>query len=116
MVVFAPHNVIMDPPFTKLDLLCCRNLLIYFTSELQKKVLPLFHYTLSHGGILFLGSSETIGTFSDLFGTVDGKWKLFRKKQAGEVVRQMVDIPATTVSHDAKPPEAGRDCGSNSCP
>ena len=60
MIVFAPQNLIMDPPFTKLDLLCCRNLLIYFTGELQKKVLPLFHYTLNPGGILFLGSSETI--------------------------------------------------------
>ena len=51
MVVFAPQNLIMDPPFTKLDLLCCRNLLIYFNAELQKKLLPLFHYTLNPGGI-----------------------------------------------------------------
>ncbi|MEX5218858.1 MAG: PAS domain-containing protein [Nitrospira sp.] len=105
MVVFAPHNVIMDPPFTKLDLLCCRNLLIYFTSELQKKVLPLFHYTLNAGGILFLGSSETIGSFSDLFATIDDKWKIFKKKLGGSIARPMVDIPAGIVPHDTKPLE-----------
>ncbi|MGD9725888.1 MAG: CheR family methyltransferase [Nitrospiraceae bacterium] len=105
MVVFAPHNVIMDPPFTKLDLLCCRNLLIYFTSELQKKVLPLFHYTLNPGGILFLGSSETIGSFSDLFATIDGKWKVFKKKLGGSIARPMVEIPAAHIPHDTKPQE-----------
>src|ERR1039458_4960443 len=61
MVIFAPQNVIMDPPFTKLDILTCRNLLIYLTAEVQKKLIPLFHYSLSPGGILFLGSAETIG-------------------------------------------------------
>ena len=61
MVVFAPQNVIMDPPFTKLDILSCRNLLIYLEPELQKKLLPLFHYSLNPGGILFLGSAETVG-------------------------------------------------------
>jgi two-component system CheB/CheR fusion protein len=94
MIVFAPQNVIMDPPFTKLDLLCCRNLLIYFTAELQKKLVPLFHYTLNPGGILFLGSSETTGSFGDLFTTLDNKWKIFRRKEAGVVGRPTVDIPA----------------------
>src|ERR1039458_8301810 len=61
MVIFAPQNVIMDPPFTRLDILTCRNLLIYLTAEVQKKLIPLFHYSLSPGGILFLGSAETIG-------------------------------------------------------
>jgi two-component system CheB/CheR fusion protein len=102
MVVFAPQNVIMDPPFTKLDLLCCRNLLIYFTTELQKKVLPLFHYTLNPGGILFLGSSETIGSFTDLFTPVDSKWKIFRKKESTAAARRMVDIPAALIPHDTK--------------
>ena len=60
MVTFATQNVIMDPPFTKLDILICRNLLIYLTPELQKKLLPLFHYSLNPGGILFLGSAETV--------------------------------------------------------
>jgi two-component system CheB/CheR fusion protein len=103
MVVFAPQNVIMDPPFTKLDLLCCRNLLIYFTGELQKKIIPLFHYTLNPGGILFLGSSETIGYFTDLFTTIDTKWKLFRRKETGVVARPSVDIPAGPNVNDIKP-------------
>ena len=61
MVIFAPQNLIMDPPFTKLDILSCRNLLIYLTPEVQKKLIPLFHYSLNPGGILFLGSAETVG-------------------------------------------------------
>ena len=67
LVTFAPQNLIMDPPFTKLDILTCRNLLIYLTSEVQKKLMPLFHYSLSSGGILFLGSAESIGDGADLF-------------------------------------------------
>ncbi|NTW69354.1 MAG: PAS domain S-box protein [Chlorobiaceae bacterium] len=77
-IVFAPHNLIMDPPFTKLDILVCRNLLIYMEQELQKKLLPLFHYSLNNGGILFLGSAETIGANSYLFETVDSKARIFR--------------------------------------
>ncbi|EAT58468.1 chemotaxis protein CheB [Chlorobium ferrooxidans] len=77
-IVFAPHNVIMDPPFTKLDIVICRNLLIYMEQELQKKLLPLFHYSLNNGGILFLGSAETIGANNNLFETVDGKARIFR--------------------------------------
>jgi two-component system, chemotaxis family, CheB/CheR fusion protein len=81
-IVFAPQNIIIDPPFTKLDLLCCRNLLIYLTGELQGKLLPMFHYTLNPGGILFLGSSETVGTFHGLFTPLDNKWKIFRRKES----------------------------------
>ena len=79
MVVFAHQNLIADAPFTKLDLLLCRNLLIYFEPELQKKVLPLFHYSLNPGGVLFLGSAESVGGFSDLFSAVDAKAKIFRR-------------------------------------
>jgi two-component system, chemotaxis family, CheB/CheR fusion protein len=80
MVVFAVQNLISDPPFSKLDLVSCRNLLIYMDSVLQKKVIPLFHYTLKQNGYLFLGSSETIGEFSGLFSPVDIKWKIFLRK------------------------------------
>ena len=79
MVVFAPQNVIMDPPFTRIDLLVCRNVMIYWEQELQKKLLPLFHYSLNSGGILFLGSAETIGSFTDLFEPVVGNVRIFRK-------------------------------------
>jgi two-component system CheB/CheR fusion protein len=72
----------MDPPFTKLDILTCRNLLIYLTPELQKKLLPLFHYSLKPGGILFLGSSETIGGFNDMFETLDGKLRIYQRRES----------------------------------
>lgn len=97
MIVFAPQNLIMDPPFTKLDLLCCRNLLIYFTAELQRKILPLFHYTLNPGGVLFLGSSETIGGFQDLFFTIDNKWKLFRRS---ETPSALAELPSALLHHE----------------
>jgi len=79
MVIFAPQNLIMDPPFTKLDILICRNLLIYLTSEVQKKLMPLFHYSLNPGGILFLGSAETIGGYDDLFTPVSAKSRIFKR-------------------------------------
>ena len=63
----------MDPPFTKLDLVSCRNLLIYLTPELQKKLLPLFHYSLNPGGFLLLGNAETIGEFTNLFAPLGGQ-------------------------------------------
>ena len=82
MVVFAVQNLIADPPFSHLDLISCRNLLIYLGSELQRKVLPIFNYALRKDGALFLGSSETIGEFTDLFAIVDRKWKLFKRKDS----------------------------------
>ena len=82
MVIFAPQNLIMDPPFTKLDILSCRNLLIYLTPEVQKKLIPLFHYSLRPGGILFLGSAETIGGAMDLFVPLDSKARLFRRAES----------------------------------
>ncbi len=82
MVVFAPQSLILDPPFTKLDILSCRNLLIYLAPEMQKKLIPLFHYSLSPGGILFLGSAETIGGFTDLFAAVGSKTRLYRRTES----------------------------------
>lgn len=79
MVVFAPQNIISDPPFTKLDILCCRNLLIYFRPQLQKTLMPLFHYALNRDGLLLLGNSETVGNFGQLFEPVTAKTRLFRR-------------------------------------
>jgi len=94
MVTFATQNVIMDPPFTKLDVLVCRNLLIYLEPELQKKLLPLFHYSLNPGGVLFLGSAETVSTFTDLFSPLHAKSRLFRRRES--VLRaEPVAFPAT---------------------
>ncbi len=78
LVVFAPHNVIKDPPFSKIDFIACRNLLIYFLPVLQKKVLAMFHFALSPSGHLFLGGSETTGELADYFTSIDTKWKLYR--------------------------------------
>jgi two-component system CheB/CheR fusion protein len=82
MVIFAQHNIIMDPPFTKLDILLCRNLLIYFSAELQHKLLPLFHYSLNPGGLLFLGNSESIGTGAGLFAATAISSKLFWRNKS----------------------------------
>jgi len=79
LVVFATHNILTDAPFTKLDLLACRNLLIYLEAKAQQKLLPLFRYALKPNGILFLGSSETIGEAKHQFAVIDRKWKLFRR-------------------------------------
>ncbi|MGE5491921.1 MAG: chemotaxis protein CheB, partial [Actinomycetota bacterium] len=102
MVVFAPQNVIMDPPFTKLDILCCRNLLIYLGAELQRKLLPLFHYSLIPGGALFLGSAETIGSFTDLFTPLEGKARLFKRIGGPSLA---VDFPSRHHPAPAHPPE-----------
>ena len=80
MVLFAQHDVILDPPFTKLDLLCCRNLMIYFDATLQRRLLPLFHYSLRSGGVVLLGSSETMGRFSHLFTTLESKLRLYLRQ------------------------------------
>ncbi len=79
-VVFAAQNLIKDPPFSRLDLVSCRNLLIYMEPDLQKKILPIFHYTLKPNGILFLGTSETVGEFGHLFEPLDSKYKIFKHK------------------------------------
>ena len=79
MVVFAPHNLIRDPPFTNLDVVSCRNLLIYFSPELQRKLVPLFHYSLNPGGLLLLGSAESMGGLSDRFAPVDRQSGLHRR-------------------------------------
>ncbi len=100
-VVFSVQNVIRDPPFSRLDLLCCRNLLIYLNTDAQKKLLPLFHYTLNPKGILVLGSSETIGGFSNLFETLDKKWKIFRRLEVSQALRQIVEFPSGLSSNES---------------
>jgi two-component system, chemotaxis family, CheB/CheR fusion protein len=91
MVLYAVQNLTSDPPFTKLDLISCRNVLIYMNAPIQKKILPLFHFTLNPEGYLFLGSSETIGAFSDLFTPIDVKWKIFQRK--GLVIQKRAAYP-----------------------
>jgi two-component system CheB/CheR fusion protein len=78
MVVFAVHSVIKDPPFTRLDLLSCRNLMIYLEAEQQKRLIANFHYALKPGGVLFLSKSESIVNHSELFKSLNGQWKFYR--------------------------------------
>ena len=101
MAIFAVQNAIKDPPFTKLDLISCRNLLIYLNADLQRRRLPIFHYALKPGGLLFLGSSEAIGGYGDLFEVVDKKWKNFRRKETALAARTIMDFPAQPVAVDA---------------
>jgi two-component system CheB/CheR fusion protein len=93
-VVFAQHNIIMHPPFTKIDILSCRNLLIYMEPALQKQMIGLFYYSLNPNGIMILGSSETLGTQSHLFTSLDLKWKIF-KRAVTLLAPDLFDFPAT---------------------
>ncbi len=81
-VILAQQDATRDPPFTRMDIVVCRNLLIYLEPELQRRLIPLFHYSLRPGGILFLGTSETICGLTDLFGTVHAKLRLYRRKES----------------------------------
>jgi len=92
-VVFAPHNVFMDPPFTRLDLLVCRNLLIYLEPELQRKLFPLFHFCLNPDGILLLGSAETVGRQSSLFSAHDPRARLYRREADSQRIDDL-EFPA----------------------
>jgi two-component system CheB/CheR fusion protein len=93
-VVFAQHNITMHPPFTKLDILSCRNLLIYMDAELQKKLLGLFYYSINPEGIILLGSSETLRTQSHLFTPVDAKLKIY-KQSVTKQIPKLFDFPAS---------------------
>ena len=81
MVIFAPHNLTKDPAFTKLDLITCRNVLIYLTPPAQRKIITLFHFGLRKGGVLFLGPSESLTEVEEEFDVIDRHWKIFRKRR-----------------------------------
>jgi two-component system CheB/CheR fusion protein len=108
MCVFARQNVATDPPFSNLDLISCRNVLIYLTPVLQRRIFPIFHYALRNGGYLMLGNSEGIGEHSELFELADRKNKLFVKKLAA--YRPTIDFerrPAGATPKEPKPIEPG---------
>lgn len=90
MVLFAQHDVVLDPPFTRLDLIVCRNLLIYFAPELQRKLIPLFHYALRSGGLLLLGSSETVGRYTHLFAPTQSRMRLYSRQD--DVATRGIDV------------------------
>ncbi|MDP1665581.1 MAG: chemotaxis protein CheB [Methylobacter sp.] len=106
MVVFAVQNVIKDPPFTKLDLLSCRNLMIYLEPELQNRLIPAFHYALKPGGVLFLSPSEGIGNHTELFTPLNRKWKLYRTIPTAASTRAMLTSNLSWTTEQAhKSPE-----------
>ena len=90
LCIFSPHSVIRDPPFSRMDLVSCRNLLIYFGADIQNQVIPTFHYSLRPNGFLFLGTSENVSQFSDLFTPLDKKHRIFR---ARDDARPAVRVP-----------------------
>src|SRR5205823_1214507 len=107
LCVFSRHNMTADPPFSRLDLVSCRNVLIYMDSALQKRVLPLLHYSLNPGGFLFLGSSESVATAADLFDAVDPRHRIFARNAA-------VSLPLDFTAHaplGERGGAAGRDDG-----
>ncbi len=103
MVIFAVQSLIKDPPFSNLDLISCRNVLIYLDTSLQKITIPLFHYALKPGGYLLLGTSETLGEFAEHFETVHRKWKVFRRPENSSPLRIVRDFTLTDVPGDTFP-------------
>jgi two-component system CheB/CheR fusion protein len=105
MVVFSLQSIIRDPPFSRLDLVSCRNLMIYLDQTLQKKIIPVFHYTLNPEGVLLLGTAETIGEFTDLFQPLNAKWKIFQRKES--LREGIIDYPEKTtyLSQDILEPD-----------
>lgn len=90
-ILFAQHDVTLDPPFTRLDILSCRNLMIYFNAALQQRVLPLFHYVMRPGGVLMLGGSETVGRSLSLFTPLDAKSRVYLR--SGAAAAANLDFP-----------------------
>jgi two-component system, chemotaxis family, CheB/CheR fusion protein len=105
LIIFAQHNLIKDAPFTRLDLLSCRNLLIYLSLDLQKKLLPIFHYSLNHRAILFLGPAETIGAHTEYFTPLDTRWKIFEQRHVTNALQPITDFPFNISQNSVKPPE-----------
>ena len=97
LLIFSEQDVVRDPPFSRLDLVSCRNLLIYLGGELQKKLIPIFHYALNPGGALFMGSSETVGGFLELFTPLDRKWKIYRQNQEARGALRLAFSPGVPV-------------------
>lgn len=100
LCIFSPHNLIKDPPFSRLDLISCRNVLIYLEVDLQKRLLPLFHYALNPSGFLFLGPSENVASRSELFKTVDTKHRIFQRKPS--VLHSAASLPLIDLGHVTK--------------
>ncbi|TGP23391.1 chemotaxis protein CheR, partial [Mesorhizobium sp. M2D.F.Ca.ET.232.01.1.1] len=100
--LFSSHNLLRDPPFSKLDLVACRNLLIYMGPELQEKIVPIFHYALRNNGYLFLGSSENVTRHARLFSTVDKTSRIFQKR-GGVTPHRLPEFPLAAAARQIAP-------------
>jgi chemotaxis methyl-accepting protein methylase/nitrogen-specific signal transduction histidine kinase len=113
LLVFAPHNLLTDPPFTKIDILCCRNVLIYLKTNAQRQLIPLMHFALNPRGLMILGTAESAGGFDHLFSTVDKKWKVFQRREVAD--RPRLEFPSPMMPYrpagppDPEPEEAEAD-------
>jgi two-component system, chemotaxis family, CheB/CheR fusion protein len=119
LLVFSEQNMIQDPPFSKVDLVSCRNLLIYMGGDLQKKIMPLFHYALNEGGFLFLGTSETVGEFGNLFAALDRKLKLYQRKEVFHGAQHVAPdrfLPSMMAMDAAIPRAAAKKAGPGELP
>lgn len=106
MITFAQHNVVTDPPFTRLDLISCRNLMIYLKAEVQRRLLPIFHYALNPGGVLMLGTSESAGEANAIFASLPGKARLYRRLDIGHAL-PVRDFGHLHLAHAASRPVGG---------
>ena len=107
-IIFSEQNLIKDPPFSRIDLISCRNLLIYFNAELQKKLMPLFHYALKPDGLLFLGSAEGIGDFTRLFASLNQNAKIFRRLHEGLATSYSPNTVSPNTVSPSPPPQLTR--------
>ncbi|MBP7338970.1 CheR family methyltransferase [Niveispirillum sp.] len=98
LCIFSAHSVIRDPPFSRMDMVSCRNLLIYFGPDVQKQVIPTFHYSLKPGGFLFLGTSESVGPHGDLFVPVDKKHRIFKAREHSVPARPPMHLSASSAT------------------
>jgi two-component system CheB/CheR fusion protein len=98
LVVFSQHNLLRDPPFTRMDIVSCRNVLIYFLEEAQRKTIALFHFALSVDGFLFLGPSESLGHLEDEFETLDRRWNIFSKTRDVRLIEATSLLPRDSES------------------
>ena len=99
MVIFAPHDLLKDPPFINMDIISCRNVLIYMNKDAQKKLLSSFSYGLKPEGILFLGPSESIGSFMDSFKALDSKWKIYKNISKHRLGKDLIKYPYSELQY-----------------
>lgn len=99
LVVFSQHNLLRDPPFTRMDIVSCRNVLIYFLEEAQRKTIALFHFALAVNGVLFLGPSESLGHLEDEFDTLDRRWNVFKKLRDARLIEATSLLPRDSKTH-----------------